>query len=171
VFECGSVEFKSGPKDKKSQEIKTNIERCEKWMSFRSWIRWCQIRHHCNRDPFFRFNILTFMFTSFTSFGLMLFLKSFVLILLVLFLGLVYLFHLSVWYCSWIVLFWYFVLFGISFIFLYLSVRCSFFGCIESKTASLLSNKDHVAHILHKINVLICFVFVFDFVLFLILEN
>ena len=117
MFECGSVEFKSGPKDKKSQEIKTNIERCEKWMSFRSWIRWCQIRHHCNRDPFFRFNILTFMFTSFISFGLMLLLKSFVLILLVLFLGLVYLFHLSVWFYSWIVLFWYFVLFWISFIF------------------------------------------------------
>ena len=85
MFECGSVEFKSGPKDKKSQEIKTNIERCEKWMSFRSWIRWCQIRHHCNRDPFFRFNILTFMFTTFISLGLMLFRKSFVLILLVLF--------------------------------------------------------------------------------------
>jgi hypothetical protein len=107
----------------------------------------------------------------FTSFGLMLFLKSFVLILLVLFLGLVYLFHLSVWYCSWIVLFWNFVLFWISFTFLHLSVRCSFFGCIESKTASLLSNKDHVAHILHKINVLFWFVFVFDFVLFLILEK
>jgi hypothetical protein len=126
-------------------------------MSFRSWIRWCQIRHHCNRDPFFRFNILTFMFTTFISLGLMLFRKSFVLILLVLF-WISFTFFIFR-FDTVPELFCFEILFCFGSPLLFYIFR---FGCIELKTASLLSNKDHVAHILHKINVLICFVFVFD---------